>query len=214
MRRALLALTIGGVLLTGSACDSDDSTVTADPAPAIVPSTEPASPAPDYTADTRLVCGKVETIFDNDLRVFATDLGKMIANKEAKQTDAAAAAQKAAGQQLKNVGAKLKKETAAAEDPQLRTAGATSAAKFLKSAKDKAFFNKIKTTKDLDKIIEGQLNQWFTPVAGYCAAATRPSPGASGLSPDISGASPDVSGSIPDVSGSSPETLTPSPTIS
>jgi hypothetical protein len=193
MRRAILAVTIGGVLLTGSACDSDnDATSTnAAPAPIATPSTEAPSPAPDYTANTRLVCGNVQKIFTADLKTFATDLGKMIANKEAKQTAAAAGAQKAAGQQLKIVGAKLKKTTAAAEDPQLREAGGISAAKFAKSANDKAFFNKIKTSKDLDRIIEGQLNEWFTPVAGYCAesATDTPSPSA----PESETASPAVS---------------------
>jgi len=195
MRRALLAVTIGGVLLTGAACDSGDDTGStgAAPAPATTPSSEPASPAPDYTANTRLVCGNVQKIFTNDLRAFATDLGKMIANKEAKETAAAATAQKAAAQQLKNVGAKLKKTTGSAEDPQLRTAGATSAAKFVKSANDKAFFNKIKTSKDLDKIIEAQLNEWFTPVAGYCANSATPTPDASLPSSESSAPSPAVS---------------------
>jgi len=197
MRRAILAVTIGGVLLTGSACDSDsDATSTnAASAPPAVPSTEPPSPLPDYTANTRLVCGNVQKIFTDDLKTFAADLGKMIANKEAKQATAAAGNQKAAGQQLKNVGVKLKKTTAAAEDPLLREAGATSAAKFAKSANDKAFFNKIKTTKDLDRIIEGQLNEWFTPVAGFCAesAAETPSPSDSAASPDASAPSPAAS---------------------
>jgi len=197
MRRAILAVTIGGVLLTGSACDGDsDATSTKSaPAPVAVPSTEPPSPVPDYTANTRLVCGNVQKIFTNDLKTFATDLGKMIANKEAKQATAAAGAQKAAGQQLKQVGAKLKKTTAAAEDPQLREAGAISAAKFAKSATDKAFFNKIKTTKDLDRIIESQLNTWFTPVAGFCAesAADTPNPSDSAADPATSAPSPAVS---------------------
>jgi hypothetical protein len=94
----------------------------------------------------------------------------MIANKEAKQTAAAAAARKAAGDELKRVGATVKKETAAAQDPELRAAGAVSAAKFVKTAGDDRFFDKIKSTSDLNKIIEARLTEWFTPVAGYCAA--------------------------------------------
>ncbi|MDT5033840.1 MAG: hypothetical protein QOC94_4011 [Actinoplanes sp.] len=172
MRRAMLAVTVGGVLLTGVACHSGDQATTT-PAPSAVaslPAAEPSSAAPDYSADTKLVCGKVQKVFTQDLKAFAVDLGKMIANKEVKQTAAAAAARKAAGDELKRVGATVKRETAAAQDPELRAAGAASAAKFVKTAGDDTFFNKIKSTSDLNKIIESQLTEWFTPVAGYCAA--------------------------------------------
>jgi hypothetical protein len=172
MRRAILAVAIGGVLLAGAACGSsdNDSHTAAPPAPPVAaPSSESAGPAPDYTADTKLVCGKVEKILNTDLAGFGTQVGKMIAYKEAKQTAEAKKAQKAAGLQLKDVGAKVKKETAAAQDPALRQAGATSAAKFAKTAGDSTFFTRIRTTKDLDKIIERQMTEWFTPVAGYCA---------------------------------------------
>jgi Zn-dependent oligopeptidase len=168
----MLAVTVGGVLLTGVACHSGDqaTTTSAPSAVASLPAAEPSSAAPDYSADTELVCGKVQKVFTQDLKAFAVDLGKMIANKEAKQTAAAAAARKAAGDELKRVGATVKRETAAAQDPELRAAGAASAAKFVKTAGDDTFFNKIKSTSDLNKIIESQLTEWFTPVAGYCAA--------------------------------------------
>jgi Zn-dependent oligopeptidase len=167
----MLAVTVGGVLLTGVACDSRDQTSTSAPsAAASLPAAQPSSAAPDYSADTKLVCGTVQKIFTHDLKNFAADLGKMIANKEAKQTAGAAAARKAAGDELKRVGATVKKATAAAQDPELRAAGAVSAAKFVKTAGDDRFFDKIKSTSDLNKIIEARLTEWFTPVAGYCAA--------------------------------------------
>jgi len=169
MRRAILAVALGGVLLTGAACGSDAKT--AKPAAAPAASTSPGGPAgstPDYSADTKLVCGRLEKIFNDDLEGFGTQVGKMIAYKEAKKVAEAATAQKAAGVQLKTVGAKVKKETADAQDPQLQSAGATSAAKFAKSAADTAFFDRIKTTKDLDRTIEAQMSEWLTPVAGYC----------------------------------------------
>jgi hypothetical protein len=172
MRRAILAVTVGSVLLTVAACDSGDpdtTTTAASSAPVVVPSIVTSS-APDYSADTKVVCGKVQKIFTTDLKDFAIDLGKMIANKEAKQTAEADKEQKAAAGQLKKVGAKVKSTTAAAQDPELRTAGAASAAKFVKTAGDDKFFDKISSTSDLNKIIESQLNEWFTPVAGYCAA--------------------------------------------
>jgi hypothetical protein len=169
MRCAILAVALGGVMLTGAGCGSDPETTKPAAAPAATaPSSEPTSPAPDYSADTKLVCGRLEKIFNDDLGGFGAQVGKMIANKEAKQAAQAAAAQKAASAQLKNVGAKVKTETAAAQDPQLQTAGATSAAKLAKSAADTKFFDRIKTPTDLNRTIEAQMTEWLTPVAGYC----------------------------------------------
>jgi hypothetical protein len=175
MRRALLAVALGGVLVTGTACDTDRSSG-AGAAPAAASPTPGASAAPDYSADSRAVCGRLETVFNDDLAAFHAQMGKMIANKEAKLAPEAVKAQKAAGAALKKVGAKIKKETAAAQDPQLRDAGAVSAAKITKSATDKSFFKKIKTQKDYDRVIEDQLQQWFTPAAGYCAFTLRSAP--------------------------------------
>jgi|SRR5689334_14987443 len=187
MRRALLVVALGGVLVIGTACGADRPT-----GASAAPATAPASPtpesadlaaspqatdaAPDYSADTRAICGRLETVFNDDLTAFHTQMGKMIANKEAKLAPEAAKAQKAAGAELKKVGAKIKKETAAAQDPELRAAGAVSAAKLEKSATDTSFFKKIKTQKDYDRLIEDQLQQWFTPAAGYCAFTLRSAP--------------------------------------
>jgi hypothetical protein len=168
MRRALLAVALGGVLLTATACDSDAETPAAAPA-ASTPSTAASSAGPDYSVNTKLVCGKVEKVFDADLESFGTQMGKMIAHKEAKQAAEAKKAEEAAAARLKDIAAKVKKETAAAEDPELKTAGETSAAKFATSAADGKFFDSIKTTKDLDRAIEGKMTEWLSPVAGYCA---------------------------------------------
>ena len=134
MRRALLAVALGGVLLTATACDSDTESPAAAPAAG-----------------------------------FGAQMGKMIAHKEAKQTAEAEKAEKAAAAGLKNIAVKVKKEIAAAEDPELKTAGEASAAKFAQSAADDKFFDSIKTTKDLDRTIEGKMTDWLSPVAGYCA---------------------------------------------
>jgi hypothetical protein len=176
MRRAILAVALGGVLVTGTACNTDRSTSASAAPAAASPSPESTSAAPDYSADTRAICGQLETVFNDDLEAFHSQMGKMIANKEAKLTAEAAKAQTAARAELKKVGAKIKKETAAAKDPELRAAGAASAAKFAKSATDKSFFTKIKTQKDYDRVIEDQLQEWFTPAAGYCALTLRSAP--------------------------------------
>ena len=108
-------------------------------------------------------------MFNSDLETFGTQLGRMIAYKEAKQAPEAETARKAASKELKDVSAKVRKETAAAKDPELREAGAVSATKFAKSAADKAFFDRIKTTKDLDRTQASTMPDWMDPVAGLCA---------------------------------------------
>ncbi|RZU50562.1 hypothetical protein EV385_2337 [Krasilnikovia cinnamomea] len=169
MRRALLAVTLGGALLTTAACD-DAETATPTAAGTSVPpsAAAPATTAANYAANTKKVCGQVETIFTADLKNFGTELGRMIAFREAKQAEPAAKAEKAARAELKKVAEKIRKQTATAQDPELRKAGAESAAKFSKSAQDTALLSKIKTTKDLDKSLEGLMATWLTPVAGVC----------------------------------------------
>jgi hypothetical protein len=169
MRRAILAVTLGGLLLTGTACDSDAET-TAAPAPSIVPpSSAPVSLPPDYTADTRKICDKLEKVFDTDIPAFGTEIGKMITYKETKAPDEADKAEKAAGDRLKTVATKIRKETSVAKDPAIKTAGTVSAGKFVKAATDTKFFDTIKNQKDFDRVIEGELGEWLSPVAGYCA---------------------------------------------
>ena len=168
MRRALAAVAIGGVLLTGTACSSQDKpTAAATPSP--TPAASPTPTGPDYSADTALVCTKLRTILSDDVAAFGTQMGKLIADREAKAKPEAAAAQKAAQAQLKAVGEKIRRETSAALDPELQQAGATSAAKFTTSAADTKLFDSIKSTTDLTKVMQGQMTEWLTPVAGYCA---------------------------------------------
>ena len=172
MRTALLAGSLACLLLTGTACSSDDngSETIAEAPVAETPSTVTTTvPAPNYYANTRKVCAALNKIFDADVAEFGTAMGKMIAYKEAKQTTEAEQARAAASKELKEVGAKVRKETAAAEDPDLQQAGAISATKFSKSSADKALFDKIKTTKDLDRTLAAKMPDWMDPVAGLCA---------------------------------------------
>ncbi|MFI7596834.1 hypothetical protein [Actinoplanes sp. NPDC049681] len=169
MRRALLTAALGGLLLTGAGCSGSDAEDGKAPTLAAPSSTPAASPEPDYSANTKKICDDLDKLFDTELENFGTEIGKMIAYKEAKQADNAAKAQKAAAKQLRDVGARVRKETAVAQDPELRTVGAASATKFTKSAADRKFFDQIKSTKDLDRILETQMTNWLNPVAGYCA---------------------------------------------
>ena len=168
MRRALLAVIAGGTLLAGAACDSDAET-TAAPVP--TPSTAPAHslpPLPDYTANTNLVCGRLNTIYQGELRAFGAAMGTMITYKEAKQTAEAQKAENTAVSKLKAVAVKIRKDTAAAQDPEFKAAGIISATKVETSVKDRKYFDKVKTLKDLNATIEGQFSQWLIPVSGFC----------------------------------------------
>jgi hypothetical protein len=168
MRRATLAVALGGVLLTGAACDSNTGT-SATAATPIPQSPMPTSPTPDYSANTQLVCDKVAGIYRDSFADFATQMGKMIANKEAKQAADADKAEKAAGAELKAIGERVRKETTAAKDPELVRAGRTAADKLVKSAGDAKFFDSIKSTKDLNAAIEDRMLDWMSPITGYCA---------------------------------------------
>lgn len=171
MRRALLAVSLGAMMLTGTACDSAAPRTEAAPAPIVeTPSEAPTSPPPDYTADTRKVCGGVQQAVGTKLPAsFGTQIGKMIAYKEAKDPADADKYEQAAVKLLKSAADDIQRRTAAAQDPDLRTAGAASAAKLTRSATDSAFFDEIKSTKDLDRIIEARMGEWLGPITGYCA---------------------------------------------
>jgi hypothetical protein len=172
MRSALLAVSLGGLLLSGAACGSDGdggNQTTFEVPETPPPATTDAVAAPDYSADTRKVCTAVNKVFHTDVAQFGTAIGKMIAHKEAKQADEAEQARKVAAQELKELAAKVRKETAVAKDPEIKAAGAVSATKFAKSAADKALFDRIKTTKDMDKALAAEMPNWMSPVAGLCA---------------------------------------------
>ena len=171
MRRVILALAlvVGTPLI--AACDSGtDNTASAPPAgaPASSFAAIPTSPAPDYAANTKVVCGKLRKIFNDDFAGFSSELGKMIVYKEEKQAPDAEKAEKAASRQLRTVASKIKKESGAAEDPEVQIAGAASAAKITKSAADAKLFDRVKTEKDLNRTIDTQMADWLNPVAGYC----------------------------------------------
>jgi hypothetical protein len=165
MRPAILAV-LAGVLLTGAACDSD-AEVYDTAAPAATPAAS-APPSPDYSADTAQVCGRLEKIFTGTTTDFGAAIGKMIAYREAKQADEATKAEKAAAAELQAAGGQIRKETAAALDPELKAAGETSADKLEASAKDRAYLKRIKTPADLDKSLKTQFAEWLSPVAGFC----------------------------------------------
>jgi hypothetical protein len=168
MRRAFMAVTLGGVLLAGTACDSD-AQPTATGATTAAPTPAPTASTPDYSANTRLICADVQKVFDTDIEPFGTALGKMIAFKEEKLVKEAEKSEKAARQKLRTVATKIIKATAPADDVAVVMAGKASADKFIASAADDKLYDKLKSSKDLNRFIDGKMGDWLTPISGYCA---------------------------------------------
>lgn len=184
MRRAILAVLAGGVLITSAACGDDAKNedtaapVVTTPAVASAPAPEASSAAPDFTAETVKTCEQLDKMFGTEFGDFGEALGKMIAHKEAKDATNAAKAEKAAAAELKVIGTQLRKETANTPDPELASVATTSAERIEASAKDLRYVKSIKSTKDLDSTLQKQIAEWITPVAGYCGvkrAAETPS---------------------------------------
>ena len=170
MRRAILAVIAGGTLLAGAACDSDANAKNeaADPTRTAATAAPSSEPAPDYSVSTQLVCGKLQSLYTTELRAFGTAMGRMVTYKEAKQTADAEKAEATAAGQLKAAATKIRKETAAAEDPTFQAAGKVSASKLETSAANRRYMDKVKSLADLDKTVQSQFAEWLTPVAGYC----------------------------------------------
>ena len=168
MRRALLAVIAGGTLLAGAACDSDAKSDEAAAVPSVPASSAPSSAPPDYTADTKVVCGKLQTLYQGDLRDFGAAMGKLITYREAKDAAQVKKAETAAAAELKAVATRIRKETSVAQNPEFKAAGATSAAKIDASARDRRYISRVKTLKDLNATVEKQFTEWLSPVAGYC----------------------------------------------
>jgi hypothetical protein len=171
MRRALLVVLAGGLALPVAACDNATKRSSAAPvASAAAPASLP--PLPDYSVDTQMVCTRLRAVYGGELRDFGTAMGKLISLKEAKQTAEAEKAEAEAAGKLKTAGAKIRQDTATAQDPDFQQAGATSAAKFEQSATDRKYFDRVKTLDDLNRTLQPQMAQWLTPVSSFCQSTS------------------------------------------
>ncbi|MDI6103839.1 hypothetical protein QLQ12_35015 [Actinoplanes sp. NEAU-A12] len=187
MRRAILAVLAGGLLLSSTACSDDpkSSGVAAPAAATPSASAEPvvsASATPDYTAANKVVCDRLDKTFDTEFGDFGGALGKLMAVQEEKDTANADKAKKQAATELKAIGTQIRKETADAVDPELKAVAATSAQRIEDSAKDLEFIETIKSMKDLDSSLKDQITEWISPLAGYCGV-NRAAPESSSATP-------------------------------
>jgi hypothetical protein len=170
MRRTLTALALVGTLAASAAC-ADKSTPAGAPATssaAGAPTSEAPSPEADYTADTKKVCAKIDTAMKKSTNAFGGELGKLIAYKQIKNTAAANRAKAGAQRELKALATAIRSTTAAAQDPTVKAAGQESAANIEATAANNAFFDKLKTEKDLDSL-ESEITAWLVPLGTHCA---------------------------------------------
>lgn len=169
MRRALLVVLSGSLLLPVTACDNAKKSDAAAPAITVQPT---EAPPPDYTVDTQMVCTQLQSVYTGELRVFGTAMGKLVSFKEAKQTADAEKAETDAATKLKAAGAKIREDTETAQDPAFKAAGETSAVKLEQSATDRKYFDRVKTLKDLNSTLQPQMAQWLTPVSSFCESTS------------------------------------------
>ena len=197
MRRAILAVCAGGLLLSSAACSDDPKTdEVAAPAATTVSATPSVtvSATPDYTAANKVVCERLDEVLA--FRAFGEALGKMLAYKDAKDTANADKAEKQAATELKAVGTRIRKETQSAVDPELKTLASASAQQIEASAADPGFIEAIKSPKDLDSSLKDQITDWIGPLAGHCGVSR-------GVPESPSAGAPDVPTTIPSASATS-----------
>jgi hypothetical protein len=179
MQRTVTAVAFGALVLTGSACtgggpDGAESSATASPPAASAAGTARAvatpGKAPDYAANTKKICTGIDRLLvGKQMDRFATELGTIILHTDAKDAAKANAARAGAQKELRALAGAVRKQTAAAKDPNLRAAGRKGAESIEGSAADRAFFARVKSVKTVEKVLEAEMISWISPFAMFCA---------------------------------------------
>jgi hypothetical protein len=169
MRRAVIALVAGGVLLAAAACGTA-------PAPsstgsgAAAGTQAPASTDPKVQAsltDTRQVCEAVGKANSKDIGPFAASVSKLVASRKAGGT-AAAAAKQDAQHALVTYGEDLRAATQGSANEQVRADGTTVADTLKAKAADNATFDQLKTNTDIATLLGPTMTEWTAPVSKHC----------------------------------------------
>jgi hypothetical protein len=159
MRRAVLGLVVGGLLLgSAAACGTAKN-----PAPG-AGTPGPVSLAPEQ-AHTKASCEAIGTVYTKNMGAFAESLSKMVGGG----TSDPAAARKDAQQKLSAFGAAIRQTTQGSGDAQLRADGKQAADQLQTTSANDAFFTKIKTTQDVTAVLSSNLKEWLAPVTHHCS---------------------------------------------
>jgi uncharacterized protein YceK len=155
MRRVVLTLAIGGVLLTagcGTSRSNDNSAA---------PNVAPASGAPAQAGSaTKTTCEQLGVIYTQNMAPFAKSLTSIVSSK---------ASPAEAQQALKSFAVAIRGTTSGSPDAQLRADGEQTATQLLTKAGDAAFFKKIKTSQDVNTVLGPNLKEWLSPVTHHCS---------------------------------------------
>jgi hypothetical protein len=163
MRRTVLVLTVGGVLLTAGACGTArHAGTTAAPAPVVAQSAVAAG-QPAAQTETKAFCEGLGDVYNKNMGPFAEALTKMVAAGGAKASQAQAA------QKLSAFATAVRGAAATSQDPQLRADGKQAADQLQAKSADSALFAKVKTTADVNTILGPTLKEWLAPVAHHCS---------------------------------------------
>ena len=150
MRRAMLGLVVGGLLL--SSCGTAP-----DPSPSAPPSLTPEQ------QQTKTSCEAIGTVYTKNMGAFAESLSTMVATSDS------AAARKDAQQKLSAFGSAIRQTTQTSGDAQLRADGKQAADQLQTTSTNAAFFAKIKTTQDVTNVLGPTLKEWLAPVTHHCS---------------------------------------------
>ncbi len=164
MRRAVRTLLVGGVLFTAAACGTAADT---GERPAAAPGGSAAPAVAELTpeqAATKSTCEALGKTFDKNMAPFAEALTKLIAGKQGgngspQQAQAA----------LKTFATEIRSATETSPDAQLKADGKQAADRLQERSADAAFFAKIKTDKDVSKVLGPTLKEWLSPVTNHCS---------------------------------------------
>lgn len=162
MRRAILALTVGGVLLT-AACGTEKSPAASGPA-VTGGSVAAAQPA---LAESKALCEALGQVYSENMGPFAETLSKMIADRNSPGGGKNSSEQ--AQQSLSAFATAIRRATQSSANPQVRADGKQTADRLQATSTDDKFFTKVQSAKDVNTVLGPTLKQWLAPVTHHCS---------------------------------------------
>lgn len=134
--------------------------------PAVGDTAKPAGETASEQGQMKQVCEAVGQVYTENMGRFAGSLSSMVADRpdKAKAKTSQERAQQALGQFGKDVLNATQYSPAEA-----RTAGKKAADQLNKVAGDDAFFTKVKTAADVDKVLATDLTAWLKPITDQCS---------------------------------------------
>jgi hypothetical protein len=188
MRRALIAVTVSGLLLTATACGSDDPTspdaaasggapVSAAPgasgaADASGATVAPAGPddsgATGQVADTRKVCDEYFASIGTSIAGFGEQLGKLTTRQEANDTEQVNQIKGEMRKQIEAYADNVQKITAKAQDKGLVAAGEQASKNIKESAGKEEFYAKVSKLDTFEQEFQNEYATWTAPLSKFC----------------------------------------------